>query len=169
MHDQIKTILYASDTLLGSRPVFKYALMEAKQHQAKIVYLHVLDPNSSIQEMDNLGYLPTQVHSIHDNQTQEQEINRVIQRVEKFFIEEDPDLQLKCQPEVIIKVGRADTCIVNTAKEVKADLIVMGDRSNNNLTRFFLGSTAHNVIRNSNVPVVVVPIKNNDKYKKKGK
>ena len=40
----IKTILYATDLSQGSPYIFRYALTLARQHQAKIVVVHAIEP-----------------------------------------------------------------------------------------------------------------------------
>ena len=38
-------------------------------------------------------------------------------------------------------------------------MIVMGDRESNSISRIFLGSTAQKVIHQSQVPVLIVPLR----------
>lgn len=160
MLEEIKTVLYASDTLIGSRSVFKFAVLEAIKHDAKIVYLHVLSPVNEENLSRSQGYLPLSVHNSHNAQTEKLEFERVLERMKEFFNREVDEKNLKYIPEIRLEFGRADDCIIKVAKDINADLIVMGDRGNNNMSRFFLGSTAHTVIRKSPIPVVIVPIKN---------
>jgi nucleotide-binding universal stress UspA family protein len=52
-------------------------------------------------------------------------------------------------------LGRPDVKIVDTAKEVRASLIVMGAYGRNRITEFFLGSNAASVARTSPVSVLL--------------
>lgn len=52
--------------------------------------------------------------------------------------------------------GYAAREIVNDAKEVGADVIVMGSRGRGDIAGLLLGSTAHKVIHLSDRPVLVV-------------
>jgi nucleotide-binding universal stress UspA family protein len=52
--------------------------------------------------------------------------------------------------------GYAAREIVDDAKEVDADVIVMGSRGRSDITGLLLGSTAHKVIHLSDRPVLVV-------------
>ena len=49
--------------------------------------------------------------------------------------------------------------ILNCSKEYGADLIVIGTHNRSGLDRFLMGSVAEHVVRHSEVPVLVVPMK----------
>ena len=49
--------------------------------------------------------------------------------------------------------------IIHCAKEFQADLIVIGTHNRHGLGRLLMGSVAEHVVRNSPVPVLVVPSK----------
>jgi nucleotide-binding universal stress UspA family protein len=51
--------------------------------------------------------------------------------------------------------------ILERAKRIKADLIIMGTRGAGNISSILLGSTAERVVRFSEIPVIVVPGKIN--------
>ncbi|HEY4326608.1 MAG TPA: universal stress protein [Mucilaginibacter sp.] len=51
--------------------------------------------------------------------------------------------------------------ILNCSKEFKADLIVLGTHSRTGFDRLLMGSVAEHVVRHSDVPVLVVPMKEN--------
>ncbi|MDF2433467.1 MAG: hypothetical protein JWP44_3098 [Mucilaginibacter sp.] len=51
--------------------------------------------------------------------------------------------------------------IITCAKEFEADLIVIGTHSRHGLDRLLMGSVAEHVVRHSEVPVLVVPMKEN--------
>lgn len=55
-----------------------------------------------------------------------------------------------------MRVGTPAPTIVKAAKELKADLIVMGSRGHTALASVFLGSVATKVIAESPIPVTVV-------------
>jgi nucleotide-binding universal stress UspA family protein len=48
--------------------------------------------------------------------------------------------------------------ILNCCNEFKADLIVIGTHSRSGIDRLLMGSVAETVVRNSHVPVLVVPL-----------
>jgi len=61
--------------------------------------------------------------------------------------------------EGIIAEGHPADEIINYAEKNSIDLIVMGTLGKSGLDRFFLGSVADKVIRNSRIPVIAVPVK----------
>jgi nucleotide-binding universal stress UspA family protein len=52
--------------------------------------------------------------------------------------------------------------IINCSKEFKADLIVIGTHSRTGFDRLFMGSVAEHVVRHAEMPVLVVPFKENE-------
>jgi universal stress protein A len=65
------------------------------------------------------------------------------------------------QPDLAIQShlvqGLADREVVRVAKELGAELIVMGTHGRTGLPHLFLGSVAERVVRTSSVPVLTVP------------
>ncbi|MEZ4447922.1 MAG: universal stress protein [Nannocystaceae bacterium] len=57
----------------------------------------------------------------------------------------------------VIKPGRALDVILDAAKELGADAIVLAASARRRVNRAFLGSTADKVIRQASCPVVVLP------------
>ena len=60
------------------------------------------------------------------------------------------------------RTGRPDRAIVDLARELSADLIVVATHPTTPLQRLFGGSTADRIARNATCPVVVVRPKNDD-------
>ena len=59
----------------------------------------------------------------------------------------------------VVKEGDASTAIIELAKEIKADVIVMGSQSRNWLEHVLLGSTAESVLRHAGTPMFIIPLK----------
>lgn len=59
----------------------------------------------------------------------------------------------------IIKEGDTGDAILNAAVESKADIIVMGTHSRRGLDKILMGSVAEKVLRNSKVPMFIIPSK----------
>jgi len=55
--------------------------------------------------------------------------------------------------------GETSDGILKCAREFNADLIVLGTHGRTGIDRFLMGSVAEHVIRHSEIPVLVVPMK----------
>ncbi|MCB0395745.1 MAG: universal stress protein [Flavobacteriales bacterium] len=89
-------------------------------------------------------------------------LHRQLQQV-KNFIEENG---LKCNAEIVKGIKGDETeadVIIDYAKRVESDLIVIMTQQENEFTDFFLGSTAQQIISESEIPVLsLVPEKSKD-------
>ncbi len=59
--------------------------------------------------------------------------------------------------ETIVKEGEFDQQIMETTKNYKADMIVMGTHSHQWLEKILVGSTTESIIQISQIPILVVP------------
>ena len=57
---------------------------------------------------------------------------------------------------LIIKEGKIATTILQYAKEINADIIVMGTHSMSAMTQFLIGSQANKIIRKATCPVITI-------------
>jgi nucleotide-binding universal stress UspA family protein len=57
--------------------------------------------------------------------------------------------------EISSTLGRPDVKIVDSAREVRAGLVVMGAFGRNRITEYFLGSNAAAVVRSSSIAVLI--------------
>lgn len=156
MLPEINTILYASDISEGSRPAFRMAVKQAICNDARIVFLHAIKPVAEMIE----DYLPNNANLKHNDQLMESYKQRINQRIQDFL---DSELDANCQlgqlPEIRVIVGKPDKVILHAANKLNVSMIIMGDRHSNAMSRIFLGSTAQKVIHQSNIPVLIVPLK----------
>ncbi len=156
----VHTIVYASDITSGSRPAFRMAVQEAMKHDARIIFLHAIEPMSTDTDEMVRDYLLSQVQVNHTRQLMDQYRSKIEQRIADFMQCEIPaDIQLKHAPEIEVSIGRPDQVIVQTAQEQQADMIVMGDRGGSTASRLFLGSTTQKVIQQTRIPVLIVPLR----------
>lgn len=63
------------------------------------------------------------------------------------------------QVAVFEEYGTTAEGIINCSKEFHADMIVIGTHSRTGIDRFLMGSVAEHVVRHSEIPVLVVPMK----------
>ena len=63
--------------------------------------------------------------------------------------------------QTIVKEGDFANSILATAKEMKADLIVIGSHSRKWLENVLMGSVTEEVLHNTLIPLLIVPTKKN--------
>jgi len=61
--------------------------------------------------------------------------------------------------ETVVKEGDYAENILQTAKEMNADIIVMGTHSRKGLDKVLLGSVAENVLHHATIPLFIIPVK----------
>ena len=64
--------------------------------------------------------------------------------------------------QIIVKEGDVADTILETAKEVHANIIVMGSHSRKWLENIVVGSVAKDVLNNSKIPLYIIPTKKHD-------
>ncbi|RTE64833.1 universal stress protein [Amphritea opalescens] len=161
MIQDIKTILYASDLGENSIEAFYIALNEASKHNAQLVFLHVVEPANAATKTFVEGYLSSPGLSEMRSEGIEKIKALMKNRIETFCQDELAGASLQYQPLTRLEEGPIAETIINIAKELDADLIVMGTRTRTHslLGRFFLGSAAQAVLQLADRPVLAVPIK----------
>jgi nucleotide-binding universal stress UspA family protein len=142
---EIKTILFPTDFSQGARAAMDYAVSLAQDYKARLVLLYVIQ-DISIAEW----YIPSSISAadlVEDMQrSAEQEIDKweieiaeKIRGVEKMVVRGVPFVE-----------------IIRTAKEKKADMIVIGTHGRTGIDHMLFGSTAEKVVRKSPCPVLTV-------------
>ncbi len=156
----IKTILYATGLGPGAPYVFRYALTLARQHQAKIVIVHGIEPLSTF------GQSLVELYISHDNSEEMHRKAResvkagMNEKLAQLCAAECPDAS-ECQLLVSsIRVVDAPPAqvIADVAKECAADVIVMGAQNHTLVGEVMLGSTTRKVLHSADQPVLVVKV-----------
>lgn len=159
MLPEINNILYASDMGKASRPAFSQAVSEAIKHNAKITYLHVMEPMNRSTETMIESYLSEDVLESLRDKGMDNLKDKMTARVNLAIQEELADVDL---PEGLIdhhlEAGKPADVILKVAAEQKADMIVMGTRTHSSIGKLLMGSTAQKVLQASGIPVLVVPL-----------
>jgi nucleotide-binding universal stress UspA family protein len=156
----IKTILYATALGPGAPYVFRYALTLARQHQAKIVIVHGIEP------LSQFGQSLVEQYISHDNseemhrKARESVRGQIEERIKQLCAKECTDAT-ECQLRVSsIRVtdGYPAQVILDVAKDSAADMIVMGANRHTLVGEVMLGSTTRKVLHNAEQPVLVVKV-----------
>lgn len=155
---KINTILYTSDLGGGTKPVFLHALAMAKQYDAEIVMVHVVEPMSDSAKAVIRAYLAKDVTNHVQKDLMEDTLVRMKKRLKGFYKAEGMDKDYsKLVRKVHVVAGKPSGEILRIAEKEKADMIIMGKSTRKVRGIRIMGSTARRVSRMSRIPVLVVP------------
>lgn len=155
----LKTILYT--TALGShtRPVFRYAISLARQYDAQIILLHVVEPLSSAARAVIETYMSVEAADRAQQDNMQQVLKDIKIRLKKFCAEEMESSKtdvIKVR-EILVVAGDPSEEILRVADANNVDLIVMGRSTGSVFGSTVMGSVSRRVTRHAKVPVMVVP------------
>ena len=135
-NNNITHILVPLDFSESSLNALETAIAIAKQHNAAITLLNVVDP-SLMFGFKGVYYISEKtIDSIVDVS------GRRLSPLEKRVKEEH---ELNCTSE--IKVGLVPQSIIKAASDIDADLIIMGTHGASGFREFFIGSSAQKVVK----------------------
>jgi nucleotide-binding universal stress UspA family protein len=130
-----RAIVAAADFTPASRRAVRYAAGLARQHGARLILLHVLDPA-------HLRHVPDRVAHEHG--------------IEKRLLEmlgHEADA-LHCSVRIV--AGRVTTGVLEVAKEEGADLLVLGVRVSSGVLDRLVIPHAYDIVRESPCPVLTL-------------
>jgi len=137
-----KTILVATDFSESAGRAFDYAAALAEKLGAKLHLLHVISvPMIGVPEIGVAVIASTMESTV---QTSQAELDR---------------LAAPCGParvETLLRTGDARDVIVDVAKELGIELIVMGTHGRRGVRRALIGSIAEGVLRTAPCPVLTI-------------
>lgn len=156
---EFKKILIGIDDSKQSEKAAAYGFALAKLLGAEVGLAEVIEPivvppvSTGIVggEIDMLNSLPP----VDIMNAQDASAKNVMQRFVAMYGEEHNITQF-------LEMGDAASVLVETAIKFNADLIVVGSHGRSGFSRFFTGSVAEDVTRNTEIPVLVVPLKDKD-------
>lgn len=158
MLPMIKKILYATDLSENSRPAFAHAASLAKQYQAEMIVLHVIEPvnpNVYTQISGAMGEAEW-VNLQLDYETSM--VDSLGTKLRQFCQDMQMDIQdINMKDEnLLIRKGMSVDAILSAASEKDADIIVMGTHGYGMVKDALVGGTARRIVRRSDIPVLVV-------------
>jgi nucleotide-binding universal stress UspA family protein len=141
-----KRILCALDFSDASLKGLEYGFRLAKEADAELLLLHVLDA------------LPDAPHWRQPNDPTIVEYIRLIEQdaIRRLRAAVPKDATTWCRPEQILRSGKPYEEIARLARERDVHLIVMGIHGRNPIDLMFFGSTTNHVARTSTCPVLTV-------------
>lgn len=143
---RIRRILYATDYSKASERALQEAIDLAKQNNAELLVVHVIEPVPYVAGGDYGGaelYIRLEESAKRNAQTSMQ---KLMQRLSR----------LKVKAKSLLVKGNAHEQIVKSAKGKKADIVVIGTHGRTGLSKLFLGSVAGRVVSSATCPVLTV-------------
>ena len=144
---QIKTILFPTDFSNGARAAMDHALSLAKDYQAKLILLYVIQ-DISIAEW----YIPSTLSVTDLVEDMQRSANAEMDRWGTEVSAKAADV------EKMVVRGVPFVEIIKTAKEKNVDMIVIGTHGRTGIDHMLFGSTAEKVVRKAPCPVLSVRI-----------
>lgn len=160
MIPKIKKILYTTDLSTNSAYAMRYALNSARNHDAKIIMLHVVEEMPATTQMLISAYMNEEKlgHILERNILSVKE--QIADRMKKLY-----EKELQEEPELRERIASVEVCegfpaeeILKKADELECDVIVMGTHGKGFLKNAFLGSTTRRVLRRVRKPVYIIPL-----------
>ena len=145
---EIKRILCPIDYSEFSRHAFDYAIAVAHWYKASVTALYVLPQVASLIPAGDPGLYPAIVFTAED-------LQQFRASVEAFVAKSDHDHQVKV--EALATEGNAAAEITRLARELPADLLVMGTHGRSGFDRLMLGSVTEKMLRKTPCPMLTVP------------
>ncbi len=133
---QLRTVLCPVDLSEQSQAALYHAAGFAARKESRLVVLRV---NASADE------------SVAERAALTQELNEFTRAVLPTWVERHT------RPDILVRSGEPAPTILAVAEEVSADLIVTGTRGRGGITLALLGSTAARILKETRVPVAIVP------------
>jgi universal stress protein A len=140
---KLSNILVPIDFSACSKKALQYAIAFAKQFQARLTLLHVVQVNYAYGEFAAIDYplLEKQMREAGEKQ------------LAKLVAEETEGI---VPTHTIVWTGSPASEIVQTAKRLAVDLIIISTHGYTGLKHVFLGSTTESVVRHAPCPVLTV-------------
>jgi nucleotide-binding universal stress UspA family protein len=136
-----KTILHPTDFSDSATEANRVAASLAREHNAKLILLHVAP-----RPVTSVAGMPVPPPPPIDWSGPKRELDAVIAGIKGVVIESR------------FVEGIPAEAIVDFAREVGADLIVIGSHGRTGLGRVLMGSVAEHVVRNAGCPVLTVKL-----------
>ena len=154
----MKKILIALDYDPSARKIAEGGHALAKSMNAKAILLHVISDAAyytSLNYPEIMGF-----DSFNNLDIVHPEIIPQLKKAAQEYLNKSKEHLKDETIETLIRDGDFANCILDTAKEIKADVIVIGTHSRRGLDKILMGSVAEKVLHHSTVPLFIIPVKN---------
>nr|CDS27898.1 universal stress protein [Hymenolepis microstoma] len=150
-----RQVIIAVDGSANAKYAFRWYLQHSRMPDDGVTFLHIFEaPSLTAFSLNSLGSVPVEEW----NRKLREKLDKV-REIEEDYIAEGQAAALNCA--FLSKhAEKTGECIIQTAQDMHADLLIMGTRGLGVVSRAFLGSVSDFVIHQGVVPVTVVPNNN---------
>ena len=149
----MKKILIARDYNPSAQKVAEVGHQLAKSMKARVTLLHVI---SDFKYYSSLNYSPIMGFESFSNAV-ETEGAMELKRVAQNYLQSSKEHLVDETIQTTVRSGEFAKTILDTAKELEADIIVMGTHSRRGLEKILVGSVAEQVLNHSLIPLFIIP------------
>jgi nucleotide-binding universal stress UspA family protein len=140
---RLKKILVPIDFSDCAKKALRYAIPLAKQHEAALTLLYVVPTNYAVGEYGGIDYATLEVEM---RASGEKEFSTLL----------GDEVRGEVPATTLLRTGSPAIEIIEAAKSLPADLIVISTHGRTGLKHVMLGSIAEAVVRRAPCPVLVV-------------
>ena len=140
-YPRVRRILVPLDFSGKSRQALRYAVPLAERFSSKIILLHVIQPAYSVAPEAGVNF------------TTREQVQAAQRRLEGMAATHLPK---DMRGQRIVRIGIPSGEILATAKRLDVDMIALTTLGLSGLKRFFIGSTAEQVMRHATCPVLSI-------------
>jgi nucleotide-binding universal stress UspA family protein len=153
----MKKVLIALDYDPSAQKIAETGYSLAKAMEAEVILTHVVVDSVHYSSPDYSpimgfsGYMdmgPIQIESIES-----------LKKASQHFLEKSKHHLGDENIQIIVAEGDISKSIIKTAKEIHADVIVMGTHSRRWLDEILMGSVTEYVMHHSSIPLLIIPTK----------
>jgi nucleotide-binding universal stress UspA family protein len=153
----MKKVLIALDYNPNAEKIAETGFALSKAMQAEVVLLHVMADTAYYSAYEYSPIMGFNNFSSVDALLPDT-LNELTKGI-KEFLEKSKEHLGDAGIQTVVKEGDVPTTIIETAKELQADIIVMGSHSRRGLDKILMGSVAEKVLHHSSIPLFIIPVK----------
>lgn len=151
-------ILIALDYSKNTMSVFEKGKELAQSLKAHVVLVHVL---SDTTQYSYLNYSPILgFDETSDMDVVQSNTVKDVRLAAEQFLERYKDQLEGLEVTTVLQQGDFAEQIIKTGKDEGVDILVLGTRGRKGLDKLLIGSVAEKVLKKSEIPVFIVPVKN---------
>jgi nucleotide-binding universal stress UspA family protein len=154
----MKKVLIALDYDPTAQKVAEAGFALSKSMKVEVTLLHVVASANYYSSLEYspitgfAGYIDMNPLKLESDDWVKDASGKFLDKIKKHL----DDKNIK----TVVKEGDAADAILKTAKELHADIIVIGSHSRRWIEEILIGSVTEKVLHNTSIPLFIIPVKN---------